>query len=61
MWEYCNPCLENMEPTSIIEVDHVNQDKDFVFSKIGLRYGFTWTKVHEDGYEYADEEKIQKK
>ena len=42
MWSYCNPCLENMEPTSLMEFKHLNEDKNFIFDQIGFEYKFTW-------------------
>ena len=61
MWQYCHPCLESIEPTSIIEIEHINEDKDVVFATVGLQYGFTWSKAPSENHEFADDYKTQKK
>ena len=59
MWKYCHPCQENMEPNSIIRLEHINEDKDYVFSNVGLDYTFHWAKP-ESKEEFALNEQTQK-
>ena len=43
MWSYCHPCLEDMEPNSILELEHLNEDKDYIFDQIiKFDYSFQW-------------------
>ena len=61
-WEYCHPCLESMEPDSILYMDQMDADKQFLFNKIGLEYNFDMTKLAPGpNDEHADEEKVKKK
>ena len=62
MWKYCHPCLEAMEPNSIIRLENINEDKDFVFSTVGLDYTFQWEKPDiSNNPEFAFNEQTQKK
>ena len=62
MWKYCHPCLEAMEPNSIIRLENINEDKDFVFSTVGLDYTFLWEKPDiSNNPEFAFNEQTQKK
>ena len=62
MWKYCHPCLEAMEPNSIIRLENINEDKDFVFSTVGLDYTFQWEKPDiSNNPDFAFNEQTQKK
>ena len=61
MWRYCHPCLESMEPTSVIRLENINEDKDYVFSSVGVEYTFFWENSYDTNEETAINEKIQKK
>ena len=60
MWKYCHPCLESMEPNSIIHLEHINEDKDLVFNSVDLDYNFFWEKP-DPNEEFATNERTQKK
>ena len=43
---YCHVCLENMEPTSIIKLDYMNEDKNYVFKQVGMKYDLIMSFKH---------------
>ena len=59
MWKYCHPCLENMQPDSLIDLEHINEDKNYVFKVINFNYNFDW--VSSKGPEPFHDKEIQKK
>ena len=59
MWSYCNPCIENMEPNSILDLKHLNEDKDYIFDLVGFNHKFNW--VPFKNQELPGDIKIQKK
>ena len=59
MWKYCHPCLENMQPNSLIDLEHINEDKNYIFKVINFNYNFDW--VSSKGPEAVDDKEIQKK
>ena len=63
---YCHVCLENMEPSSIIFLEQMNEDKSYVFKQVGMKYDFIMSvkqnKIHGSTKEhYADCEETQKR
>ena len=50
-----------MEPTSILELEHLNEDKDYVFNQIKFDYTFQWeVKKSANHPVIASDVKIQK-
>ena len=51
-----------MEPSSILELEHLNEDKNYIFSKIGFKYDLSWEyKASQPDDEWAEMESVQKK
>ena len=62
---YCHVCLENMEPTSIIFLEHMNDDKSYVFKQVGMKYDLimSFKSTHDPGTkeQFAIDEVTQKR
>lgn len=60
--EYCQPCIESMEPTSIIHLEKLTEDKEYVFGQVGLQYDFAWERNDDVGeFELAHQGHVKKK